>query len=179
MIPKVLSAVAWHFVAGWSIGACVLAQQAHRPGSTDAIQEAIKRNIARVRHEEGRDSPIPDGNEMRITATTPNGTITITAGEGRRRSYTWEGATRLGRHVASRGAVVWQLGLYFPGSGSHWKAHNGITRAVTEEGQQHFKTVTQAIEWIKTRKGQGYIGGRPRFRLIARPPRAHLNSARS
>ena len=50
--------------------------------------------------DEGGDGPVPAKNEMamspgmKITATTPNGTITITAGRGLKRSYTWESATR-------------------------------------------------------------------------------------
>ncbi len=49
---------------------------------------------------EVEDGPVPALNEvvmspgMRITAVTPAGTITITAGKGLKRSYTWEGATR-------------------------------------------------------------------------------------
>src|SRR5262245_15717902 len=46
------------------------------------------------------DGPIPGKNEvvmwpaMSITATTDVGTITITAGKGLKRSYTWENGTR-------------------------------------------------------------------------------------
>lgn len=43
------------------------------------------------------------------------------------------------------------LGLYYPGPGNHWKPHNGIARGVVEEGQQHFKTVDEALKWIAGR----------------------------
>jgi len=86
--------------------------------------------------------------EMSITATTAEGTITITAGDGFKRSYTWDGETR--------SVTLWprwerwygSLGAYFPGPGEHWKDNHGITRGVLEEGQQHFQTVQEALAWI-------------------------------
>jgi hypothetical protein len=98
---------------------------------------------------------VPDRNEivmskgMKITATTHEGTIIITAGKGLKRSYTWEGSTR--------SVVMWprskrwygSLGIYFPGPGDHWEKHNGITRGVVQEGQMHFDTMEDALEWLK------------------------------
>jgi len=85
---------------------------------------------------------------MSITATTDEGTITISAGQGFQRSYTWDGATR--------SVTLWprwerwygSLGAYYPGPGEHWKDNHGITRGVLEEGQQHFQTVQDAMVWI-------------------------------
>ena len=90
-------------------------------------------------------------NGMVIIAETPTGTITITAGRGLKRTYIWEGA--------SRSATLWprskrwygSLGAYYPGPGEHWRNHNGITRGVLEEGQQHFDSEQQAMEWLRTR----------------------------
>jgi hypothetical protein len=49
------------------------------------------------------------------------------------------------------------LGLYYPGPGDHWKEHNGITRGVVEEGQQHFKTVEESLKWVRSRTWQPYV----------------------
>lgn len=109
-------------------------------------------------NKEVSDSEIPDvpnKNEivmnkgMKITAATSEGTIIITAGKGLKRSYTWEGETR--------SVVMWprgerwygSMGIYYPGPGNHWKEHNGITRAVVQEGQQHFYTKEEALEWLR------------------------------
>jgi hypothetical protein len=99
--------------------------------------------------------PVPKGTEVamtngtRITAHTPSGTIAITAGPGRKRSYTWEGATRSVVMDARSERWYGSLGLYYPGPGDHWKPHRGITRGVVEEGQQHFKTIAEAMRWIR------------------------------
>ena len=88
---------------------------------------------------------------MIITASTPTGVISIRAGEGLTRYYTWEGATR-SVEMDSRGERWYgSLGLYYPGPGDHWKEHSGITRGVLEEGQQHFKTPQEALLWLRER----------------------------
>jgi hypothetical protein len=100
------------------------------------------------------DGPVPAKNEvvmtpgMQITATTPTGTITVTAGQGLLRSYTWEGATRSVEMEPRSERWHGSLGLYFPGPGYHWEEHNGVARAVVEEGQQHFETSEEAVRWI-------------------------------
>ena len=101
------------------------------------------------------DPPIPTKNEIvmppnaTIEATTKTGTIVIKSGRGLKRYYTWDGITR--------SVVMWprskrwygSLGIYYPGPGSHWlPKHNGISRGVLEEGQQHFKTTQEAMEWL-------------------------------
>ena len=85
---------------------------------------------------------------MKITATNRYGTITITAGKGLERSYTWAGDTR--------SVIMWprkerwdgSLGIYYPGPGNHWKEHDGITRAVVEEGQLHFQSEKDALAFV-------------------------------
>ncbi|HEY3474354.1 MAG TPA: hypothetical protein VGK56_07060 [Anaerolineales bacterium] len=89
---------------------------------------------------------------MRITASTPNGEIAITAGQGLRRSYTWEGATRSVEMWPREDRWYGSLGLYYPGPGNHWKEHDGITRGVVEEGQHHFPTEKEAAEWLEERQ---------------------------
>jgi hypothetical protein len=94
---------------------------------------------------------------MRITATTSVGRITITAVDELTRSYTWDGATRAVE--MSPRATRWygSLGLFNPGAGEHWRDNRGITRCVTEEGQQHFKTVEEALKWIKERQYHPFV----------------------
>lgn len=80
------------------------------------------------------------------------GVMTITAGKGLRRSFTWEGASRSVVVVYTRDERWYgSLGLYYPGPGSHWFSHNGITRGVINEGQQHFATIDEAAAWLRKR----------------------------
>ena len=100
------------------------------------------------------DGPVPSVNEVvmapktSIIAETPQGAITITAGQGLKRSYTWDGATRSVEMWPREKRWYGSLGLYYPGPGNHWTTHQGISRGVVEEGQQHFKTVEDAMKWI-------------------------------
>lgn len=94
---------------------------------------------------------------MRIQATTPVGTIVIIATDELARSYAWEGETRSVKMERRYQRWYGSLGLYFPGIGEHWKVHKGITRAVTEEGQQHFKSTDEAMAWIRSRNWMPYV----------------------
>jgi hypothetical protein len=94
---------------------------------------------------------------MKITATTPNGTIAVSAGNGLTRSYTWDGATRSVEMWPRTERWYGSLGLYYPGPGFHWKEHEGIARGVLEEGQQHFKTVNEALKWIRARNWMPHV----------------------
>jgi len=102
------------------------------------------------------DPSVPIDNEIvmppnsTIVATTETGTICIKSGNGLKRYYTWEGATRF--VVMSPRIKRWygSMGISYPGPGSHWlPKHNGISRGVLEEGQQHFKNMDDAMAWIK------------------------------
>ena len=100
------------------------------------------------------DGSIPAGTEVvmtpgsSITAETSTGTITITAGKGLLRSYTWEGATRSVEMGARQKRWQGSLGIGWPGPGDHWKEHNGITRGVLEEAQMRFTTAAAAMKWV-------------------------------
>ncbi len=113
-----------------------------------------------------RSAILPAGSEvvmssgMRITATTTVGRIAITAVDALTRAYTWDGATRaveMEPRAATTGRWHGSLGLLNPGAGEHWRDHHGITRSVTEEGQQHFKTVEEAMNWIKQRGWMPFV----------------------
>lgn len=119
----------------------------------------ISRSLERKPGEpDANDGPIPPGTEVvmapgsSISAETSMGEITITAGKGLLRSYTWDGATRSVEMGVRKVRWYGSLGLSFPGPGDHWKEHNGITRGVLEEGQMRFKTVAAALKWIKDRR---------------------------
>ncbi len=90
---------------------------------------------------------------MRIGAATSTGKIEIVAGEGLFRSYTWEGETRSVCLIPREKRWYGSLGAYYPGPGRHWRIHNGITRGVLQEGQQHFRTVDEAMAWLREQRG--------------------------
>ncbi len=94
---------------------------------------------------------------MRITAVTPSGRIAITALDRLTRSYTWAGATRTVEMGPRSERWYGSLGAYYPGPGDHWDEHNGITRGVVEEGQQHFKSSAEALKWIRSRTWMPYV----------------------
>lgn len=101
--------------------------------------------------------PVPADNEivmtegMKITATTVTGTITITAGKGLMRSYTWEGETRSLIMFPRKARWYGSMGVYDAAVGDIWQEHNGIRRGVVDEGQQHFDNEESALEWLKHR----------------------------
>jgi len=111
----------------------------------------ISRTLERQPGEpEANDRPTPKGKApvlapgSSITATTSAGTITIKAGQGLLRSYTWEGATR----SVEMGAEGPNSDLGYPGPGNHWKPHNGIARGVLTEGTRNFRTAAAAMRFI-------------------------------
>lgn len=85
---------------------------------------------------------------MVILATTNMETIKIEAGKGFKRTFTWAGG--------SRSVTLWprkerwngSLGLYFPGVGNHWEKHDGITRAIIEEGHLYFSSLEKLLSYI-------------------------------
>lgn len=104
----------------------------------------------------GGDPPIPVKNEIvmppnsTVTAKTDSGTISIKSGEGLKRYYTWEGVTRSVVMGPREERWYGSFGIYYPGPENHWlPKHNGISRGVLEEGQQHFDTLEEAEAWVK------------------------------
>ena len=86
---------------------------------------------------------------MEITAQTGNGEIKIRAAANNERFYTWNGGTRSAKLWARKQRWWGSLGIYYPGPGAHWKSNGGITRGVLNEGVLWFKTVDDAVSWIK------------------------------
>ena len=97
---------------------------------------------------------VPEVNEivmtegMQITAENRYGELTITAGKGLQRFYTWAGGTR--------SVIMWprkirwygSLGIYYPGRGNHWEKHDDMTRVVSDEGQLDFNSSDEVIAYI-------------------------------
>ena len=103
---------------------------------------------------------LPAGSEVvmspgtRITATTPMGTITVSAVDELTRSYTWDGDTRVAEltpRATTTGRVCGSLGIFNEIATTYWHVHHGITRAILEEGQQHFKTTDEVMKWMARR----------------------------
>lgn len=86
---------------------------------------------------------------MSITVENANGQLIITAGKDFQRSFTWAGDTRSVIMEPRKERWNGSLGIYYPGNGSHWKEHDGITRAVLEEGVLHFDSIAAVMEYIE------------------------------
>ena len=105
------------------------------------------------------DGPVPNENEMvmtpgmKIIAMTPAANLTVTAGNGLKRSYTWNGGTRSIELWPRPDRWYGSLGAYFPGPGNHWFVHDKVSRCVAEEGQLNFSTVEKAMKWLSETPG--------------------------
>ena len=90
---------------------------------------------------------------MTITAETKTGSISVSAAPDLKRTYTWEGASRSVTLWPRKERWYGSLGAYYPGPGEHWREHNGITRGVLQEGQQHFESEQEALDWLRKQSG--------------------------
>lgn len=81
-----------------------------------------------------------------------NGTMTISADSNRKRTYSWDGASRSVEMESRKQPWYGALGLYFPGPGDHWAEHNGITRGVLQEQTRDFATSDEFMAWFKDRQ---------------------------
>lgn len=141
----------------------LLAGCCHTSTKLDAWRRA-EETVAGFEHEATNGMAWPNGSiapetvmtaGTQITAKTANGEVTIRAGNGFERFYTWDNATR--------SAVLWprrqrwqgSLGIYYPGPGQHWQSNNGITRGVLNEGVLWFRSVESARKWIERCRSTG------------------------
>lgn len=85
---------------------------------------------------------------MTITVVNSIGKLVIIAGENYLRSFSWDGDTRSVIMKPRKDRWNGSLGIYYPGNGSHWKEHDGITRAVLEEGVLNFNSIDAILEYI-------------------------------
>lgn len=82
---------------------------------------------------------------MTIEATNKAGMIRIVAGEGLQRTYDWNSHKKRVRLLSRTSRWLGSLGMYHPGGGKD-------VNLVTQEGQQHFCSEQEAIEWLKWQK---------------------------
>jgi hypothetical protein len=100
------------------------------------------------------DHAVPAKNEpvmtpgTKIIARTPCCELTITAGRGLKRSYTWRGGTRSIEMRPRDERWNGSMGLYSPGAGGHWREHEGVRFCVAEEGQMNFSSQRKAMAWL-------------------------------
>lgn len=95
---------------------------------------------------------------VRLTATTPSGTVGVVAGEGLRRTYEWNGCSLEAAMMARSTRWYGALGMYDPAGrgpvgmlfGSVFGC-KGISRPVVQEAQAHFATRNAAESWIEQR----------------------------
>ena len=95
----------------------------------------------------GPENEIVMSEGMRIEATNRYGTIQIEALRGTKRAYTWDGQTREVLLAARKARWYGSMGIYSPGDSS-FASVNGIHRAVVQEGQQHFGSLKEAMDWL-------------------------------
>jgi hypothetical protein len=81
-----------------------------------------------------------------------HGTMKIDADSNRKRTYTWDGASRHVFMEARKEPWYEALGLYFPGSGNHWAEHKGVTRGVLGEQTRDFASIDEFETWFKGQK---------------------------
>ena len=92
------------------------------------------------------------GDNVRLRASTPSGTITVHAGDGFARTYEWNGCTFEGMSVSPR-SERWYgaMGLRGERSGGPFPSLftcKGVSRPLFEESQLHFPSVAAAQAWL-------------------------------
>jgi hypothetical protein len=90
---------------------------------------------------------------MRLIARTPNGTLTILAGRGTRRTYRGDGWEKSLFLVARTSRWYGSLGLYDPA-----ESYSPYGRLLVEEGRQHFSTESAAEGWLRARSREAGVG---------------------
>ena len=80
---------------------------------------------------------------MRVTATNPNGTVTIVAGEGTERHYSGPGWQKKLTLIARTTRWDGSLGLYDPAS-----SYSPYGRLLAEEGRIHCSSISEAMRWL-------------------------------
>ena len=84
---------------------------------------------------------------MQISATNKIGTITIRAGSGFERFYTWEGETRSQVLEPRKKRWAGRFGIGYS-KDNMWANHNTITNANLEETQLHFDDIEDAMSFL-------------------------------
>ncbi len=106
------------------------------------------------------DNSIPVANEavmtpkMQITVNSRYGPITIVAGNGLKRTFYFDGATRSIEMYPRKTPYFGNMGLYYTGPGFHWLPVNGIVRCVAIEGVLNFPNLDKTIDWLSQKPAE-------------------------
>ena len=79
---------------------------------------------------------------MSIEASNESGTIRVTAGDGTFRTYSWDDGEKTAQLIKRPSRWYGSMGLYHPGGGQR-------VHLVVEEGQQHFFSEREVLEWLQ------------------------------
>ncbi len=119
------------------------------------------------------------GPGLKITASDADSSISVRAGSEYDRIYSWAGCEGSVGLYARADRWYGSLGIYYPGSGiTWWIPCKGINRAVVEEGQQHFRSVSDALEWVRALPRSfhtAYRGDGLVIQWLQSPGRSQLN----
>jgi hypothetical protein len=80
---------------------------------------------------------------MKITATTANGALVITAGEGTERTFSGDGWSKNWHLIARNTRWYGSLGLYDPAA-----SYSQHGRVLVDEGKQFFATESEALRYL-------------------------------
>ena len=80
--------------------------------------------------------------------------LSVRAGKELERFYTWNNGTRSVNLIPRDKKWAGAYGAYFPGTGHHWKEHDGITRLIAEESVLNFDNYAQLICALSEKKNK-------------------------
>jgi hypothetical protein len=92
---------------------------------------------------------LADGEE--VVARFPDFEITVRSGGGCLRHYSWDGVTRSVYLIPRDGRWGRETGLYWPGTGHHWRRHGSVSRAVARESVIETDSIEDALDWLRRR----------------------------
>lgn len=98
-----------------------------------------------------KDTVMKEG--MVLSIQNPNClSITVRAGKGLNRYYSWNGGTRSVTLLAREDKWYGVYGAYFPGTDDHWEIHDGVTRLIAEEAVLNFDNFDQILCAISSKE---------------------------
>lgn len=89
---------------------------------------------------------------MTIAIHNSDLTLSIQAGKGLKRYYTWNGETRSVTLLPRLQKWHGSHGAYFPGTGNHWEEHDGVTRVLADEAVINYESYDHLICAISDRR---------------------------
>jgi hypothetical protein len=127
-------------------------------GCATTERKVVRTTIYKPSLEKPDAPPVPSGTDVvlndgsRVSATTPEGKISVEAGPGLLRTLSWDGTTRFVVTQARPEPVYGAKGVHFEGTPTNFKPHKGITRVKFEEATRQFENVDDARIWMQIRR---------------------------